>query len=90
MWADIFGFNPKKPVRKQVRAAHIEWRVWRNGSVTVFQTEGVGSSPATRTKRKRKRVREVRKREKKSHFLTLSHLSHRRRIGRYWFAALHC
>ncbi len=27
----------------------IEWRVWRNGSVTVFQTEGAGSIPATRT-----------------------------------------
>lgn len=37
-------------LRQQVCPAHIEWRVWRNGSVTVFQTEGVGSSPATRTK----------------------------------------
>ena len=56
MWAGIFGFNPKKPVGKQVCAAHIEWRVWRNGSVTVFQTEGVGSSPATRTNKEDRQI----------------------------------
>lgn len=47
VWADNLA-NPKKSALR-MRSAHIEWRVWRNGSVTVFQTEGAGSNPATRT-----------------------------------------
>lgn len=43
-------------LRQRVCPAHIEWRVWRNGSVTVFQTEGVGSSPATRTNKEDRQI----------------------------------